>query len=86
MIDRCDPRLVQPDGVTTTVCQHEDDCSPLGCIGPDPGNDDPGNDNDCPQPTPTVSAWGLMILALLLMVTGKVYFGRRRAPVAARAM
>ena len=28
---------------------------------------------------PTVSAWGSVIMTLLLLVAGKVYFGRRRA-------
>jgi hypothetical protein len=32
---------------------------------------------DCIGVIPTVSEWGLMILALLLLVAGKVYFGRR---------
>lgn len=29
------------------------------------------------DPIPTVSEWGLVVLALLLLVAGKVYFGRR---------
>ena len=34
----------------------------------------------CPQDAiPTVSEWGLVIMALLLLVAGKVYFGRRTA-------
>ena len=45
-------------------------------------------DHDCPdgescRPScevaiPTVSAWGVVVLALLLMTVGKIYFGRRR--------
>lgn len=31
------------------------------------------------QPIPTVSEWGLVVLALLLLVGAKVYFGRREA-------
>jgi len=37
---------------------------------------------DCPatfQAIPTVSEWGLVVLALLLLVGAKVYFGRREA-------
>lgn len=30
-------------------------------------------------PIPTVSAWGLIAMALLLLVGAKVYFGRKRA-------
>ncbi len=41
----------------------------------------PGIDNDlfpgCDTAIPTVSEWGLVILAMLLLVAGKVYFGRR---------
>jgi hypothetical protein len=33
-------------------------------------------------PIPTVSEWGLVILALLLLTGGKLYFGRREAPAA----
>lgn len=31
----------------------------------------------CDEPIPTVSEWGLVVLALLLLAAGKVYFGRR---------
>jgi len=34
---------------------------------------------ECVGQIPTVSEWGLVILALLLLVAGKVYFGRRTA-------
>jgi hypothetical protein len=33
----------------------------------------------CDPTVPTVSHWGLAVLALLLAVTGKVYFSRRRS-------
>jgi hypothetical protein len=33
-------------------------------------------------PIPTVSEWGLVIMALLLLVGGKVYFGRRQTAIA----
>ena len=32
---------------------------------------------DCEGAIPTMSEWGLVILALLLLVVGKVYFSRR---------
>ncbi|MBU0717298.1 MAG: IPTL-CTERM sorting domain-containing protein, partial [Planctomycetes bacterium] len=33
----------------------------------------------CEDAIPTVSTWGLIVLALVLLVLGKVYFGRRTA-------
>jgi hypothetical protein len=33
----------------------------------------------CPGVIPTVSAWGTVIMTLLLLAAGKIYFGRRRA-------
>ena len=62
-----------------------------GCGNPDTDTDGdgyadcidecPGVDNDafpgCADAIPTVSEWGLVILALLLLAAGKVYFGRR---------
>jgi hypothetical protein len=49
------------------------------CLGDADGN---GVDDACevePGPIPTVGAWGLVILALMLLVGGKVYFSRRTA-------
>ena len=53
------------------------------CIDCAPGVDDdvycPGCEwPDCGTAIPTVSEWGLVILALLLLAAGKVYFGRRQ--------
>ena len=43
----------------------------------------PGEQGECTwspdKPIPTVSEWGLVVLALLLLTGAKVYFGRRRA-------
>ena len=36
---------------------------------------------DCQDAIPTVSVWGLVVLASPLLVGGKIYFGRRRIPV-----
>ena len=33
----------------------------------------------CDDAIPTVSQWGLIVMALLLLVAGKIYFGRRTA-------
>jgi hypothetical protein len=83
-VDKCDP----PEACTgtgpycpaddvITECVTGDACCPDGCTWQD--------DWDCadnvqnPGQIPTMSQWGLLILALLLAVLGKVYFGRRRA-------
>ena len=44
------------------------------CPGVDDGVFAPG----CATAIPAVSQWGLVILALLLLTAGKVYFARRR--------
>ena len=49
------------------------------CIDKCPGVDDAVFAPECVGQIPTVSEWGLVILALLLLVAGKVYFGRRTA-------
>ena len=36
----------------------------------------------CEDAIPTVSEWGLVVLTLLLVTAGKIYFGRRRRTVA----
>jgi hypothetical protein len=62
----------------TADCNDGCDNDPLktapGNCGCDIAETDP-----CPLPVPTVSQWGLLILALLLLAAGKVYFNRRRA-------
>ena len=49
-----------------------------------PGEDDTVDDDangipDCLEKIPTVSAWGLVIITLLLLAAGKIDFGRRRS-------
>ncbi len=56
----------------------------LDCVDQCPGLDDRIDLNedgtpDCLDPVPTLSVWGLIILALLLLAGGKIYFGRSRA-------
>ncbi len=72
----CDPQETCPGDAAncppdamTTACVNDDGCCPVGCSGT--------NDNDCDTAIPTMGEWGLAILALLLLVAGKVYFGRR---------
>jgi hypothetical protein len=49
------------------------------CIDQCPGVNDATFAPECAGAIPTVSEWGLVVLALLLLAAGKVYFGRRRA-------
>ena len=75
-------------------CTTDDHCDGAGeCVGePIPGRPCTGNIQcspgacidgvcQCPWirvPVPTLSAWGAVIIALLVAALGKVYFGRRR--------
>jgi len=77
------PDLVCDDGL---FCNGVEFCDPiLGCQdGPDPCDPirevcDEVNDVCKPAPIPTVSEWGMVALALLLLIGAKVYFGRRQA-------
>jgi len=51
----------------------------LDCVDQCPGADDAVFAPECVGAIPTVSQWGLLVLALLLLVGGKLYFGRRAA-------
>jgi hypothetical protein len=51
----------------------------LDCVDVCPGVDDNIFAPGCMQAIPTVSEWGLVVLALLLLVAGKIYFSRRTA-------
>jgi len=58
----CAPNATPADPTCVDTCPNVDDAQ----FGPcDPGT------------IPTVSEWGLVVMALLLLVAGKVYFGRR---------
>jgi len=74
----CGAADTDTDGDGTADCNDGCDNDPLktapGNCGCDIAETDP-----CPLPVPTVSQWGLLILALLLLAAGKVYFNRRRA-------
>ena len=57
-------------------CEDGDGLCCPGCTDAD--------DSDCPPSAiPTVSQWGLLVMALLLLTGWKVYFGRKRAAEAA---
>jgi hypothetical protein len=58
---------VDSDGDTVEDCR--DQC---------PGVDDAIFAPECVGKIPTVSQWGLVIMTLMLLAAGKIYFGRRR--------
>ena len=89
-----DPTLCGPDntflstGFGEHICNITFECATISVVAdPDPlcpGEDDTIDNDangipDCLEKIPTVSAWGLVIMTLLLLVAGKVYFGRRRS-------
>lgn len=73
----CDPAevctgvsTVCPADVGITDCVDDDDCCPEGC--------EFVTDNDCVSAgIPTASAWGLLIMAIVLLTGAKAYFSRR---------
>ena len=68
-----------PCGCDSTPYDNEDDDGDgfLNCDDTCAGVDDAVFGPCEPGAIPTVSEWGLVILALLLLAAGKVYFGRR---------
>ena len=94
--DGCDNcNLFNPDQADCNSNGIGDVCDIANCTGdpacadcnrngvPDECDIANGLNLNCDEPVPTVSTWGLVILALLLTVAGKVYFGRRRDPMTA---
>ena len=79
--DRCpeDPNKIFPGicGCGTPDVGDEDQDGVLDCLDQCPGVDDATFAPECQGAIPTVSAWGLVVLALLILVCGKLYFGRR---------
>jgi hypothetical protein len=76
--DVCDPAELCdgtgpdcPADAMITECIDGDACCPEGCNSE--------TDADCPfEGIPTVSQWGLVVMALLLLTGWKAYFGRRQ--------
>lgn len=79
--DNCpdDPNKVDPGvcgcGVAETGDSDGDGVS--DCVDQCPGVDDAVFAPGCQGAIPTVSEWGMVVLALLLLAGAKVYFGRR---------
>lgn len=86
-VDQCpdDANKIEP-GVCGCGLDEDTDSDGDGiadCYDECPGIDDRIFAPECVDQIPTVSTWGLAILALLLLVSAKVYFGRR-VPLGAR--
>lgn len=81
-LDECDNNPVwqtePPCGCDSTPYDNEDDDGDgfENCFDTCAGVDD-AEFGPCDEAIPTVSEWGLVILALLLLAAGKVYFSRR---------
>ena len=83
--NECDGCPNDPNKIDPGICGcDEDDAADADgdgtpdCIDQCPGVDDDVFAPGCRDAIPTVSTWGLVVLALVLLTGGKVYFGRRR--------
>ena len=82
--------FVCDDECEEACCLHNGTClmlTPDDCQDLDPPGDPqgPGTDcdpNPCPEPVPTLSEWGLIIMTLLLLIAGMVVIARRRSSAA----
>ena len=81
--DSDDPCFTDPLKVDPGQCgcgvpdEDSDGDGAADCVDLCPDVDDSIFGPDCVGKIPTVSAWGLVVLALLMMTGGKIYFGRR---------
>ncbi len=91
VIDACDgcpddPNMTSPGVCGCGVLDIDSDLDTVpNCVDQCPGVDDlidqdENGTPDCVEQVPTLSAWGLIILALLLLAGGKIYFGMRHRP------
>ncbi len=83
--DVCDGCPSDPNKIDPGLCGcgaadegDSDNDGVLDCVDTCPGADD-AIFGECRNNIPTMSQWGLVVLALFLLVAGKVYFGRRSA-------
>ena len=83
LIDDCDDCPNDPEKTQPGVCgcgvpdTDDDGDSTPDCHDLCPGVDDAIFGPQCANAIPTVSTWGLIVLALLLLTAGKVFFARR---------
>ncbi len=84
--DECpdDPYKIEPGicGCGRDDAADSDDDGVPDCNDQCPGVDDEVFAPDCIEAIPTVSEWGLVVMTLILLTGGKLYFGRR-SPVPA---
>ncbi len=73
----CGAGIADTANCTTNVEDDADGDGVSDCVDLCAGVDDAVFGPECAGQIPTVSEWGLVVLALLLLVAGKVYFGRR---------
>lgn len=83
--DECpgDPEKVEPGTCGCGVDDNADsdnDTVP-DCVDACPGVDDAVFAPECQEAIPTLSSWGVLVLALLLLVMAKIRFGRRRPAI-----
>ena len=84
--DACDNCPQDPNKIEPGICGcgvpdegDSDGDGVLDCVDQCPGVDDAKFAPGCVGAIPTMSQWGLLVMALLLLVIGKIYFGRRAA-------
>jgi|GEM_PF-1599261 len=79
--DQCGPVGPTDDDLAPGSLDDDDGDGFLNCNDQCTGADDAEFAPECEGAIPTMSTWGLVVLALLLLVGAKVYFGRRAASV-----
>ena len=78
-VDRCPGN----DDLAPGAFDDDDGDGVVNCNDVCPGVDDAVYGPLCATGLPTVSSWGMLVLAMLLLVTAKISFHRRRTQVAA---
>jgi hypothetical protein len=76
-----DPGKYEPGECGCGEAENDDDGDGVpACIDQCPGVDDAVFADECRGVIPTVSGWGMVVMALLALTTGKIVFPRRPAP------
>ncbi len=77
--DCVDVGTYQGDGIACATLPDSDGDGVVDCVDQCQGIDDGIYAPGCEGAIPTLSHWGLIVLTMLLLAGGKIYFGRRRA-------
>ncbi|MCH8149331.1 MAG: thrombospondin type 3 repeat-containing protein, partial [Planctomycetes bacterium] len=77
--DGCDQCPGSDDGAAGALDDDDGD-GVINCNAQCNGVDDAVFAPECDNRIPTVSVWGLVVLALLLLAAGKIHFSRRGSP------